>query len=106
MAVAAPALAVSFVRIATIWKRRYTLAVNKKISTEGTMSRILLTVALAALWAIAFDTVPASVSTAPGLSSAAHAGTTVKSAKSNTSDRKGKKPGNPPPTGTPGGRGY
>jgi hypothetical protein len=70
------------------------------------MSRITLTVALAALWLIAFHTVPASVSNMPGLSGAAQAGTTVKSSKSNTSDRKNtKKPGTPP-TGTPGGRGY
>jgi hypothetical protein len=70
------------------------------------MSRIILTGALAALWLIAFDTVPASVSNTPTLSGAAHAGTTVKSSKSNTNDRKNpKKPGNPP-TGTPGGRGY
>jgi len=72
------------------------------------MSRIILTAALATLWLIAFDTVPASVSSTPALSGAVHAGTTVKSSKSNTSDRnKGsnKKPGNPP-TGIPGGRGY
>ena len=73
------------------------------------MSRIILTAALAALWLIAFDIVPASVSNAPVLSGSAHArGTTVKSSKSNTSDRKGanKKPGNPPAGSTPGGRGY
>ena len=72
------------------------------------MSRIILTAALAVLWVIAFDTVPASVSgSAPGLSGLAHAGTTVKSSKSNTSDRKGgsKKSGTPP-MGIPGGRGY
>jgi len=71
------------------------------------MSRIILTGALAALWLIAFDTVAANVSNTPTVSGAAHAGTTVKSSKSNTSDRKtgGKKPGNPP-TSTPGGRGY
>ena len=72
------------------------------------MSRITLTVVLAALWVIAFDVVPASVSNTPALSGAAHAGpTTVKSSKSNTRDRKNtKKPGTPP-TGIPGGgRGY
>jgi hypothetical protein len=70
------------------------------------MPRILLTAALAALWLIAFDTVTARVSTAPGLSGSAHARpTTVKSSKSNTSDRKNKKPGTPP-KGIPGGRGY
>jgi hypothetical protein len=71
------------------------------------MSRIILTAGLATLWLLAFDTVPASVSNTPALSGLAHAGTTVKSSKSNTSDRKGsnKKSGNPP-TGTPGGRGY
>jgi hypothetical protein len=71
------------------------------------MYRIILTAALSTLWLIAFDTVPASISTTPMVSGAAHAGTTVKSSKSNTSDRKGgkKKPGNPP-TGSPGGRGY
>jgi hypothetical protein len=72
------------------------------------MCRTILTVALAALWLVAFDTVPASVSNTPAFSGPAHAGTTVKSSKSNTSDRnKGsnKKPGNPP-TGIPGGRGY
>jgi hypothetical protein len=67
---------------------------------------------LAALWLIAFDTVPASISNMSTVSGAAHAGTTVKSSKSNTSDRKGgkKKPGGPPtgspPTGAPGGRSY
>jgi hypothetical protein len=74
------------------------------------MSRIILTAALAALWLMAFDTVPASVDNTPALSGAAHAGTTVKSSKSNTSDRKRKKPGTPPtgspPTGAPGGRSY
>jgi hypothetical protein len=72
------------------------------------MYRTILTATLAALWVIAFDVAPASVSTsiAPSLSGSVHArGTTVKSSKSNTSDRKGKKPGTPP-TGTPGGRGY
>jgi len=76
------------------------------------MSRIISTGALAALWLIAFDTAPPRVLNTPALSSAAHAGTTVKSRKSNTSDRKGgkKKPGTPPtgspPTGAPGGRSY
>ena len=85
------------------------------------MSRTILTAALAALWLIAFDTVPASVSNTPALSGSAHAGntvkpsksntsdrsTTVKSSKSNTSDRKGgsNKTGNQP-FGIPGGRGY
>ena len=71
------------------------------------MFRIILTATLAALWLIACDLVPASLSNTPALSGAAHAGTTVKSSKSNTSDRKGgnKKPGNPP-TNAPGGRGY
>ena len=71
------------------------------------MSRTILTAALAALWLIAFDTVPASISNTPALTGSAHAGTTVKSSKSNTSDRKReiKKPGSPP-TGIPGGRGY
>ena len=71
------------------------------------MSRTILTAALAALWLIAFDTVPASISNTPALTGSAHAGTTVKSSKSNTSDRKRgiKKPGNPP-LGVPGGRGY
>jgi hypothetical protein len=72
------------------------------------MSRTILTAALAALWLIAFDVAPASVSNTPALSGTAHAGTTVKSSKSNTSDRKGanKKPGNPPAGSPPGGRGY
>jgi hypothetical protein len=73
------------------------------------MFRITLAAALAALWVIAFDTVPASVSrsTAPGLSGSAHARpTTVKSSKSNTSDRKNPKKPRTPPTGIPGGRGY
>ena len=70
------------------------------------MSRIILTAGLATLWLLAFDMVPASVSSTSALSGSVHAGTTVKSSKSNTSDRKGpKKPGTPP-TGTPGGRGY
>jgi len=70
------------------------------------MNRAVLTTALAILWLLALDTMPASVSSTPMLSGAAQAGTTVKSSKSNTSDRKGaKKPGNPP-TGIPGGRGY
>jgi hypothetical protein len=95
------------VKIAKVCKIGYASAVNKKIMTEGTVSRIILTASLTALWLIAFDTLPASVSNTPALSGSAHAGTTVKSSKSNTSDRKGgnKKPGNPP-TGTPGGRGY
>jgi hypothetical protein len=70
------------------------------------MSRIILTVALAALWLIAFDTVPASVSNTPALSGSAEAGTTVKSSKSNTSDRKKPKRPATPPTSNPGGRGY
>ena len=72
------------------------------------MFRIILTAASAALWLIALDMVPASVSNTPALSGAAYAGTTVKSSKSNTSDRKGsnKKPGNPPTGSPPGGRGY
>lgn len=70
------------------------------------MSRIVCTTGLATLWLLAFDTVPASVSNTPALSGSAHAGTTVKSSKSNTSDRKGGKKSGNPPTGTPGGRGY
>jgi hypothetical protein len=95
------------VKIAKIYEIDYACAVNKKITMEGTMSRIILTATLAALWLIAFDTVPASVSNTPTLSGSAHAGTTVKSSKSNTNDRKGsnKKPASPP-TGTPGGRSY
>jgi len=71
------------------------------------MTRAVLTTALAILWLLALDTMPASVSSTPMLSGAAHAGTTVKSSKSNPSHRKGanKKPGTPP-TGIPGGRGY
>ena len=71
------------------------------------MSRTILTAALAALWLIALDTVPASVSSMPAVTGTAQAGTTVKSSKSNTSDRKGSnKKGGTPPIGTPGGRGY
>jgi len=71
------------------------------------MTRTILTAAFAALWLIAFDVAPANVSNTPALSGAAHAGTTVKSSKSNTSDRKsGKKKPDAPPTGSPGGRGY
>jgi hypothetical protein len=72
------------------------------------MFRIILTTGLAVLWLIAFDAVPASVSNTPAFSGSAHAGTTVKSSKSNTSDRKSgnKKPGNPPVGSPPGGRGY
>jgi hypothetical protein len=85
------------------------------------MFRIILTVALSALCLIALDAVPGVPSSnVPTLSGSAQAatnlnssrsniyrGTTVKSSKSNTSDRKGgvKKPGNPP-TGSPGGSGY
>ena len=87
------------------------------------MSRIILTVAVSALWLIALAAVPnAPGSKLPTLSGSALAatnlnssrsniyrGTTVKSSKSNTSDRnKGgnKNPGGPP-TGFPGGgRGY
>jgi len=85
------------------------------------MSRIILTLASAALLLIALAGVPSVPgSQAPMLSGSAHAatnlnssrsnvyrGTTVKSSKSNTSDRKGgnKKPGSPP-AGIPGGRGY
>jgi hypothetical protein len=77
------------------------------MTTEGTMSRTILTATFAVLLLIAFDAAPANISNTPALSGAAHAGTTVKSSKSNTSDRKGgnKKAGNPP-TGAPGGRGY
>ena len=72
------------------------------------MSRIILTATLAALWLLAFDAMPASVSNTPALSGAAYAGTTVKSSKSNTNDRKGsnKKPGSPPVGAPPGGRSY
>jgi hypothetical protein len=86
------------------------------------MSRTILTAALAALWLIAFDAVPTvSDSNLPTLSNSAQAatnlnssrsniyrGTTVKSSKSNTSDRKrgNKKPGNAPTGISPGGGGY
>jgi hypothetical protein len=71
------------------------------------MSRAIIAAVLAALWLIAFDTLPASVSKDPALSASAHAGTTVKSSKSTTSDRKrgSKKTGNPP-AGIPGTRSY
>ncbi len=72
------------------------------------MSRPILTAALAAVWFLAFDTLPTRVSNTPALFGSAHArGTTVKSSKSNTSDRKNtqKKPG-PWSPGGPGGRGY
>jgi hypothetical protein len=97
------------VKIAKIYEIDYASVVNKKTTTEGTVSRIISTAALAALWLIAYDMAPASVSNTPALSGSAHAGpTTVKSSKSNTSDRKGgnKKSGNPPAGGPPGGRGY
>ena len=72
------------------------------------MSRAVLRAALSALWLIAFNAVPSVPgSNTPTVSGTAHAGTTVKSSKSNTNDRKGtnKKPGTPSP-GIPGGRGY
>jgi hypothetical protein len=85
------------------------------------MYRIILTATLSALWLIVLDRVPDVLdSKVPTLSGSAQAaknlnssrsniyrGTTVKSSKSNTSDRKGgnKKTGNPP-MGIPGGRGY
>jgi hypothetical protein len=126
MAVAAPEVALSnspsiVCEIANIFTWYYAPIVNKKITTEGTMSRTILTATLAALWLIALDGVPSVPSSkVPILSGSAQAatklnssrsnvyrGTTVKSSKSNTSDRKrsNKKPGNPP-TSLPGGGGY
>jgi hypothetical protein len=70
------------------------------------MARTVLTAALAAAWLLTFDWLPASVSNTPALSGIAQAGHTVKSSKSNTSDRKGSNKTGAPPTGTPGGRGY
>jgi hypothetical protein len=79
MAVAAPALAVSFLHCQNLgaalsWRvqRKY------KSSQEGSMSRACLTAVLFALCLVAFAAVP---------SSSADAATTVKSSKSNTSDR-------------------
>ena len=73
------------------------------------MFRTILTAASAVLWIIGLDAVASLPgSNGPALAGIAHAAsTTVKSSKSNTSDRKGgnKKPGSPP-TSTPGGRGY
>lgn len=84
------------------------------------MSRAILTAALSALWLIALGAMPSVPdSKVPTLSGSAQAapknlntsrsniyrGTTVKSSKSNTSDRKNKKPGTRP-TGIPGSGGY
>jgi hypothetical protein len=53
----------------------------KRITTEGMMYRAIIAAALSALWLIAFG------SNALILSGTAQAGNTVKSSKSNTSDR-------------------
>lgn len=72
------------------------------------MTRAIITAALSALWLIACCNVPTSMVdlTTPALSGTAQAGTTVKSSKSNTSDRKGGNKTGTPPSGSPGGRGY